>query len=66
MQPPKKRISAVIRQVRFPPGQYAMVAARAKALGMPVSAFVRLAALSASGSVRACDEKLLIDRLLLP
>jgi hypothetical protein len=62
----KKRVTAVVRQVRFPPGQYAVVAARARALGMPVSSFVRLAALSASGSRIARDDRLFIDRLLAP
>lgn len=60
----KKRITAVVRQVRFPPGQYAVVAARARALGMPVSSFVRLAALTASGSVVAKDDRLHVARIL--
>jgi len=62
----KKRVSSVKSHVRFPPGQYAVVAARAKALGMPVSAFVRLAALAASGSAIARADRLCIDRLLGP
>jgi hypothetical protein len=42
--------AAVVRQVRFSRGQYALVEAKAQALGLPVSTFVRLVALNAAGS----------------
>jgi len=48
--------TAVVRQVRFSRGQYALIEAKAQALGLPVSTFIRLVALNASGSNAALSQ----------
>ena len=45
-----------IRQVRFTSQQYRLVVARAAELGLPVSTFIKLVTLKATGSLAASEK----------
>lgn len=53
----KPPVRAILRSIRFLPSQHRMIEAKAKALGMHFSSFVKLSALKAAGLKEGDDER---------